>query len=204
MPSIKQSCETMVFDEKTGQMVTKRANKVLNWGDEPRYIKLYLEDVMYLSDMPKQYAGLTMALLKRVSYAGDEDGMCVTLIPRIKKAICKELGWKNEKSLNNALTKLVEGKILYRIDRGLYRFNPYLFGKGDWQDIGRLRMEIGYDAIKGRTFQTVITYREEQNGQLSMLQDEEGPDESYPDESEEERDERLNAEERADRYDLAV
>lgn len=204
MPSIKQSCETMVFDEKTGQMVTKRANKVLNWGDEPRYIKLYLEDVMYLSDMPKQYAGLTMALLKRVSYAGDEDGMCVTLIPRIKKAICKELEWKNEKSLNNALSKLVEGKILYRIDRGLYRFNPYLFGKGDWQDIGRLRMEIGYDAIKGRTFQAVITYREEQNGQLSMLPDEEEPDESYPDESEEERDDRLNAEERADRARIAV
>lgn len=203
MPSIKQSCETMVFDEKTGQMVTKRANRVLNWGEEPRYIKLYLEDVMYLSDMPKQYAGLTMALLKRVSYAGDEDGMCVTLIPRIKKAICKELGWKNEKSLNNALSKLVEGKILYRIDRGLYRFNPYLFGKGDWQDIGRLRMEIGYDAIKGRTFQAVISYREEQNGQLSMLPEEE-PDESYPDESEEERDERLNAEERADRTRIAV
>lgn len=201
MPSIKQSCETMVFDEKTGQMVTKRANRVLNWGEEPRYIKLYLEDVMYLSDMPKQYAGLTMALLKRVSYAGDEDGMCVTLIPRIKKAICKELGWQNERSLNNALSKLVEGKILYRIDRGLYRFNPYLFGRGDWQDIGRLRMEIGYDAIKGRTFQAVITYREEQNGQLSMLPEEEGPDESYPDEEE---DDRLNAEERADRFDLAV
>lgn len=193
MPSIKQSCETMVFDEKTGQMVTKRANKVLNWGDEPRYIKLYLEDVMYLSDMPKQYAGLTMALLKRVSYAGDEDGMCVTLIPRIKKVICKELGWKNEKSLNNALSKLVEGKILFRIDRGLYRFNPYLFGKGDWQDIGRLRMEIGYDAIKGRTFQTVISYNEEKNGQMTMLPVEEPPEGEPPkEEGEDVGEERTN------------
>lgn len=177
MPSIKQSCETMVWDEKTGQMVTKRANRTLNWGEEPQYIKLYLQDIMYLSDMPKQYAGLTMSLLKRVSYAGDEDGMCVTLIPRIKKAICKELGWKNEKSLNNALTKLVEGKILFRVDRGLYRFNPYLFGKGDWQDIGRLRLDIVYDAtMKGRTFQANITYAEEKNGQLTMLPEEEGGD----------------------------
>ena len=197
MPSIKQSCETMVFDEKTGQMVTKRANKVLNWGDEPRYIKLYLEDVMYLSDMPRQYAGLTMALLKRVSYAGDEDGMCVTLIPRIKKAICKELGWKNEKSLNNALTKLVEGKILFRIDRGLYRFNPYLFGKGDWQDIGRLRMEIGYDAIKGRTFQTYVSYKEEIDGQMTLLPTEEPPEGEPPEEDN-------NAEECTDTARVAV
>lgn len=196
MPSIKQSCETLIFDEKTGEMVTKRANKVLNWGDEPRYIKLYLEDVMYLSDMPKQYAGLTMSLLKRVSYAGDEDGMCVTLIPRIKKAICKELGWKNEKSLNNALTKLVEGKILYRIDRGLYRFNPYLFGKGDWQDIGRLRLEISYDNLKGRTFQTNVTYAEGRGGQMEIVS------ESAPEKESE--DDTLNAEYREDTERLAI
>lgn len=193
MPSIKQSCETMVWDEKTGQMVTKRANRTLNWGEEPQYIKLYLQDIMYLSDMPKQYAGLTMALLKRVSYAGDEDGMCVTLIPRIKKAICKELGWKNEKSLNNALTKLVEGKILYRVDRGLYRFNTYLFGKGDWQDIGRLRLDIVYDTIKGRTFQANVTYAEEKNGQMTMLPVEEPPEGEPPQEEEsEDGEERTN------------
>ena len=57
----------------------------MSWGDEPAYVKLYLQDVMYLHDMPKQYAGLTACLLRRVSYAGDEDGMCVTLVPRIKK-----------------------------------------------------------------------------------------------------------------------
>lgn len=174
MPTIRQSVEVGVLDEKTGEFVTKRANKVFNHGDEPGYIKLYLEDVMYLSDMPKQYAGLTMALLKRMSYAGDEDGMCVTLIPRIKRAICKELGWKNEKSLNNALTKLVDGKILFRIDRGLYRFNPYFFGKGDWQDIDHLRMEVNYHPQKGRTFQTTITYVEEQNGQMKLEEPPEG------------------------------
>lgn len=161
MPRINQSCETYVVDGTTGELVSKRANKTMSWGEEPRYIKLYLEDIMYLSDMPKQYAGLTMAMLKRVSYAGDEDGMCVALIPRIKKAICKELGWANEGSLNNALKKLVDGNILFRVDRGLYRFNPYIFGKGDWQDIGRLRLEISYDAIRGKTFQAVISYAEE-------------------------------------------
>lgn len=175
MPKIRQSVETKVLDEKTGKFVTKRANKTLSWGEEPSYIKLYLEDIMYLSDMPKQYAGLTMALLKRMSYAGDEDGMCVTLIPRIKKAICGELGWDNVKSLNNALSKLVEGNILHRIDRGLYQFNPYLFGKGDWQDVGRLRLDITYD-VKGRTFQTYASYNSNETSSAAAAADD---DENY-------------------------
>lgn len=166
-PKIRQSVETLVMNEQ-GEMVSKRANRVLSWGDEPSYIKLYLQDIMYLSDMPKQYVAVTEALLKRVSYAGDTDGMCVTLVPHIKKRICEELKWKNMKSLDNALMKLVEGKILYRVARSVYQFNPYLFGKGDWQDISRLRLDIQYDDIKGRTFQANISYAEDKDGQYTM------------------------------------
>lgn len=41
----------------------------------------------------------------------------------------------------------------------MYRFNPYLFGKGDWQDISRLRLDINYDEIRGRTFKTNVEYK---------------------------------------------
>ena len=57
--------------------------------------------------------------------------------------------------------KNLAGKILYRVDRGIYRFNPYLFGRGDWQDVARLRLEIKYDEIQGRTFQTNVDYTEQ-------------------------------------------
>ena len=114
MPRINQSVETMVMNDK-GEMVSKRANTVMSWGDEPSYIKLYLQDIMYLSDMPKKYVAVTEALLKRIAYAGDEDGLCVSLLPRTKKAICDELGWKTVASLDNALQKLLAGKILYRV-----------------------------------------------------------------------------------------
>ena len=75
--------------------------------------------------------------------------MCVVLVPRIKQAICEEMGWKRVSSFDNALQKLLAGKILYRVDRSIYRFNPYFFGKGDWQDISRLRLDINYDEIRG-------------------------------------------------------
>lgn len=165
MPKIRQSIETSVIDERTGELVSKRANKVLSWGDEPNYIKLYLQDIMYLSNMPKQYATLTACLLKRISYAGDEDGMCIVLVPRIKQAICKEMDWKRISSLDNAIQKLLAGKILYRVDRSIYRFNPYLFGKGDWQDIARLRLEVNYDDIAGKTFKTNVEYKEDNDNE---------------------------------------
>lgn len=160
MPKINQSVETEVMNEK-GEIVSKRANKVLSWGAEPSYIKLYLQDVLYLSDMPKHHEKILFELLKRATYAGDEYGMTVSLSAGTKRIMAKALGIKNIRSINNALTDLVKGKILYRIDTGIYQFNSYLFGKGDWQDIARLRLEINYDEIKGKTFKTVCEYESE-------------------------------------------
>lgn len=35
-----------------------------------------------------------------------------------------------------------------------------MFGKGDWQDVSRLRLEVNYDDIKGKTFKTVCEYND--------------------------------------------
>lgn len=167
MPKISQSIETQVLNE-SGEIVSKRANRTLSWGTEPSFVKLYLQDVLYLSDMPKHHEKVLYELLKRSTYAGEKGGMQVSLSAGTKRLICKELGIKNIHSIDNALYDLVKGKILYRIETGVYNFNPYLFGKGDWQDIARLRLEINYDDIKGKSFKTVCEYKEDKSGQLSM------------------------------------
>lgn len=167
MPSIKQSVETSVINEQ-GELVSKRANRTLSWGSEPAFIKLYLQDVLYLSDMPKHHEKILYELLKRSTYAGEKDGMQVCLSAGIKRIISKELGLKNDRSINNALSDLVKGKILYRVETGVYNFNPYLFGKGDWQDIARLRLEVNYDDIKGKTFKSNVEYKTDSNGQIYM------------------------------------
>ena len=161
MPNIKQSVETLVMNDK-GEMVSKKANKVLSWGAEPSYIKLYLQDILYLSDMPTKHSAILYELLKRSSYAGDKDGMQVIVNASLKRRIKETLGFKNMSSINNAITDFVKGKILYRVDVGMYNFNPFLFGKGDWQDISRLRLEVNYDDIKGKTFKTVCEYQQEE------------------------------------------
>lgn len=159
MPSIKQSVETSVINDK-GELVSKRANKTLSWGAEPSYIKLYLQDILYLSDIPNKHTQVLYELLKRSTYAGDKDGMQVIVNSYVKNCIKDKLGLKNVGSISNAITELVKGKILYRVGTGAYNFNPYLFGKGDWQDVSRLRLEVNYDDIKGKTFKTVCEYND--------------------------------------------
>lgn len=162
MPNIKQSVETLVMNDQ-GEMVSKKTNKVLSWGTEPSYIKLYLQDILYLSDMPTKHSAILYELLKRSSYAGDKDGMQVIVNASLKRRIKETLGFKNMSSVNNAITDFVKGKILYRVDVGMYNFNPFLFGKGDWQDISRLRLEVNYDDIKSKTFKTVCEYQQEED-----------------------------------------
>ena len=166
MPKIYQSVETLEFNHK-GEMISKRANKTLSWGTEPPYIKLYLQDILYLTDIPNKHESVLYQLLKRVTYAGEKNGMEVVINSSLKRRIAKELDFKNIGSISNAITNLVKGKVLIRKDVGIYQFNPFFFGKGDWQDISRLRLEINYDEIKGRTFKTVCEYEEKKREEIS-------------------------------------
>ena len=151
------------YDGQTGEV--PRQNQTINWGAEPDYIKLYLQDVLYLSDMPPQYGKLLMALLKRTSYANADQGMRIVLAPIIKREICEEVGYATVQTFDNNLSKLVKGGLLHRVDRGVYCLNPRLFGRGPWTDIAELRINVSYDPETGRTFWATTqghTEREEQ------------------------------------------
>lgn len=161
MAKIQASSQTIVVNEN-GEMQEQFITRKLSWGSEPNFVKLYLQDVLYLSDMPSKYSAILFELLKRSCYAGEQEGMQVVVNNSLKRRIKDALGYKNISSVNNAITDFVKTKILYRADVGIYNFNPYLFGKGDWADIAKLRMEINYDDIKGKTFKTVCNYKNEE------------------------------------------
>lgn len=173
MSKVYQSVEMTEYDANSGEVTHQIANNIIRWGQEPDYIKLYLQDIFYLSDVPKQYVSTMMSLLRRMSYAGEELGMCVVLAPVIKDAICNELGIKRRSSLDNILQKLIKGKIIFRVDRGVYRLNPYLFGRGQWSDIARIRTTVDYTPENGRTFKTVI--EEAEKPKLQTLSEEKQP-----------------------------
>lgn len=107
---------------------------------EPDYVKLYLQDIALLNDIPKWVGGVLYELLKRLEWGTNE----IILNASVKRRIATDLGIA-AKSVDNALVAFVKKNILSRVDTGIYRANPYLFGRGSWEDIKRIRLSIVYD-----------------------------------------------------------
>ncbi|MDF2883419.1 MAG: hypothetical protein K0R54_3976 [Clostridiaceae bacterium] len=164
MAKIKQSTEVRVVDEN-GVIKETRTNRTIDWGKEPPYVKMYLDTILYLKDLPKGYNAILLSFLRRMNYANNPDGEQVIYVNgAMKKTIAKELKISLSR-VNNALTDLVKGEAFYRIQTGEYRVNPNLFGRGDWQDIARLRLDVIFDG-KGKS---IMGYIESKNKRADTI-----------------------------------
>lgn len=149
MGRITNSIENNIVDFESGEIKYKETTRTINWGKEPEFVKLYLNDVLYLSDLPKGLNSILYAFIKRMHYGNE-----LVLNAALKRAIAKELKL-SVSSINNAISKFVKGKLLIRIDTGMYLVNPQLFGKGEWKDIAKIRLSATYD-LNGRTIMAEI------------------------------------------------
>ena len=164
MAVIKQQITRTEVDHETGETLKETVNETLRYNEEPAFIKVYLQDILYLSDMPKRYDKVLFELVKRAQWANRDQGMTITLSSGSKRLIAKQLGLNSISLISNALTDFVKAKILKRIETGVYALNPNLFGKGDWQDIAKLRLDVDYDLSGKKTFMAAIDYcRTEKN-----------------------------------------
>ncbi len=153
MPKIKQTVTETIVDE-SGKLKERRTNQTLDWGKEPPYVKMYLDTILYLKDLPKGYNAILLSFLKHMSYADSSDPQVIYVNSAMKKKIAKDLDVSLSR-INNAITDLVKGEVFERIDTGAYRVNAHLFGKGEWQDIARLRLEVTFD-INGKTIMGTV------------------------------------------------
>ncbi len=168
-----ETTKTTTVMTDTGEAITKTETTVTDTqfipNDEPPYIKLYLKDILYLADLPESYVKVLYALIQLSSYMEnpsaygivEEKGMLISISKGMKEMVCRQLGVKNIRTINNALTNLAKAKVLVRVATGTYLLNPNLFGKGYWKDIKKLRLKTEYDLNKrGRTFKADIEYRD--------------------------------------------
>ena len=109
---------------------------------EPSFIKLYLDDITYLCDIPKSASDVIFELLKLVDYEQN-----LYIHKDQKTAICNRLNLK-ENAVNKAISALNNAQIILRVSRGHYILNPFFFGKGSWKDIRQIRLELLYNPEK--------------------------------------------------------
>lgn len=159
---ITQIRETRVVDNETGEILKEIESSDINIGSEPDFIKVYLEDLSYLANLPKSSGSVLFSIAKRMGYDNK-----VVLVKPIKTEIAKE----NEitlNSLDNIITRLKRSEILLSVDRSVYTINPYYIGKGYWKDIKKLRMEIEYSS-QGRSIKFLSDSSDLDESKLTVI-----------------------------------
>jgi hypothetical protein len=139
--------EKETVDKLTGEIVKTYSEAVIP--REPDYVKLYLESITKLNDIPGWTDPVLNELLRLMNYRNE-----IVLNAAIKKRIAGEIGIST-RTIDNALYMLVKKNIIFRDDIGLYRGNPFLFGKGEWRDIRELRMNVIFNN-EGKMIRTEV------------------------------------------------
>lgn len=135
--NIYQETVTTV-DMQTGEISAVEKTNVVKLPAEPAYVKLYLDDIQKLYDLPNNT--ILYELLKRMNYEGE-----VVLNSSEKKKIAAKLSI-NVQTIDNYLTKLKSKDLFKSVETGTYIPNPNLFGKGEWLKVLDRRKK--YDSIK--------------------------------------------------------
>lgn len=129
--------ETAATINEDGEMLEQNF-KTISKAKEDDFIKLYLSDIGFFHRLQPNQQELLYHFLQKMTY----DNLIV-INKTIKEMIAKESG-KSYRTVENALTRYVDTGILLRQGRGVYIANPYLFGKGRFEDIQKIRMEVVY------------------------------------------------------------
>jgi hypothetical protein len=143
---------------------------------EEDFVKMYLMDLAQLKSLTPREFSVLNELLPRMGYDNQ-----VGLSAGVKKEICRCLGMYQYEGRGrnqtirvggdgeimfsmNGLTMEIRGlcdkQILFKKAMGLYIVNPYLFGKGRWQDIATIRMTVNYTP-QGREEETKVQKKSE-------------------------------------------
>ena len=113
-------------------------------GTEASYVKMYTDRLDLLYNIDGADVNLLVTLTAYMNYEN-----IVDLVPRIKDEIMTHLGWTNKASLSTSLYRLKKSSVIFSVGRGSYRINPYLFAKGGWTNVSKIRTTIEY-SLTGR------------------------------------------------------
>lgn len=123
-------------DETTGEVKNMSTVYVSTPQSEPAYLKLYLDGLAGLRRIPLYCWPILLWLLERMPYASGDQYF--EFGAPMRQRACDELKLKISQ-VNHAVADLVKCGAVLRVDRGLYRFNPVFFARGEWKDIHKLR-----------------------------------------------------------------
>lgn len=151
---ITREISQQIIDQSTGELLVEKNTEEAYVSKEPDFIKLYLDNILMINNLQSGLQKSLNILLKRMGYDN-----IVVLNAYIKKQMAEELGYKSVQPLNNNISKLVQQGIMIRKGTGTYEMNPFLFGRGTWDNIKKIRLELIFE--DGKVTQMAAVEKEE-------------------------------------------
>ena len=95
-------------DRSTGEETNTELTEVHKLPDEPPFVKLYLEDLIKLNDLPKSSSKVLYGLVKHLNYNSE-----LIINAALKRIVAREIGLEVQ-SISNAHTGFVKKNIMRR------------------------------------------------------------------------------------------
>ena len=127
-----------VIDNETGEIVAESRSKPVVASDVENYLKVFYKNPLFRSGLSGSTFLALFALASHMPYSTFPSSMQIDT--GMRKKIEKEFGI-GPSSLERYLSDLTKRNCLYRVERGKYIINPYLFGKGTGASILERRSE---------------------------------------------------------------
>jgi len=127
---------------ETGEIVSDESTVVSRQPSTPDFTMVFSRDLGYLKNITSGASKLLFGLIQIVDRNNE-----LTLNKARKKQIAQNTGLK-ESGIDVLLKQLKDKDVIISLDRGIYQLNPYLFGKGSWKNIRKMRMTLEYDFNK--------------------------------------------------------
>jgi len=150
-----------ILDKKSGEIIVENIKSQSFLIDkEPDYVKLYIDDITRLKDIPSGMSKILFEIIKGINYNG-----IVMAYKPIKQIMCSNMGISMN-YLNKCIDTFHKQGILIRYARGVYIADPNLFAKGSWKDIQNLRLVIEYNPNGTKTLKANVS--DEMKNQLKL------------------------------------
>lgn len=138
MGAIKETTN-ITINHDTGEVIEESNVRNLAVEFEPKYIKMYVEDIARISGLGGTAGNIILAIARRMGSRNE-----VALVRGIKKTIALECGVKL-KTVDNTILSLKEKKLLIALpERSCYILDPHLFSRESWKENKALRLQVTY------------------------------------------------------------
>lgn len=135
---------TTIINNETGEVKEQKKTIISAYGSTPEFVMFFVKDIKNLCNLTQGQADCLFSLLPVVA---------PTNLLNITGYVLQNLAKEKDVSvqqIRNWISQLCKAEILYRQGSGTYILNPYLFGRGNWNDVCDLRLTISYNAKNER------------------------------------------------------